>query len=223
MSLGKIRNKDGTYRAYKTIERIKKIMAISVFGTIWVVVGVLVYQHNDTLHVLDRAIDTPTLMVGTHKAYAEGDMTREKLEQKIQTLTDEMMDKLLGGESHTSWAEREGDVLYSFDAQDALVAKCRKEHGERDIYCDSWGAYQWKIPSVQYRVEQLRGEEITQIEAMLLALDAKEARALAVECIIKIEGCIADWGAATVGDTQVVKEWYNDRVSLIRELQAIID
>ena len=67
-------------------------------------------------------------------------------------------------------------------------------------------------------MDKLNDEKVTEVEAMLIALDSKQARQLASDIIFKVQGGVWEWGAATKHE-----DYMSRRIPLIRELEAIMD
>ena len=101
---------------------------------------------------------------------------------KIEALKADVVDRLLACESagHT-----EDYGLVTFDQNKAGTLSSRNT--------PSFGILQFKVTTVQAFVKKQTGNDITGKEAILLALDAKEARALASYVIFDTEGGIFHW------------------------------
>lgn len=108
-----------------------------------------------------------------------------------------------------------GELFYTNDPHSSISEKCKKKGGKRDISCDSWGSMQWKLPTIQYYYKKLYSVELTEKEALLIALDEEKAMNLAEDCIFKIEGCVWEWSGAKKNKAYLVKQ-----IPFIRELEA---
>lgn len=73
----------------------------------------------------------------------------------------------------------------------------------------SIGCMQFKISTVQMYSKQLYGKVLTDNEAVLLALDCEQAKALAKDVIFKVQGGLWNWSVATKemgAKVEVIKE-----------------
>jgi len=142
-------------------------------------------------------------------------ITVEKIDYKILKLMKRDLVKTL------RWEElnRElvpGELLYTNDPTKSMQSKCNRIGGKRDINCDSWGPMQLKIPTVQYYYMQLYGKELTEVEALLIALDEEKAMAFAEDIIFEIEGSIWNWE----NSVNKKKSYYMKQIPFIRETEA---
>ncbi len=61
----------------------------------------------------------------------------------------------------------------------------------------SYGQMQWKISTMQRMYKTLHGTDLSNYEAILKAMDAKQAREIALDAWINIKGSINEWSCAT--------------------------
>lgn len=61
----------------------------------------------------------------------------------------------------------------------------------------SFGVMQFKVPTVVQYVKQLRGDQLTDQQAIVLALNAEQAKALATQVIFDVDGGIWNWKNCT--------------------------
>ncbi len=144
------------------------------------------------------------------------DVSMERFEKHIEKLKNDVVAQLKKDESG-GINIGDGDIFYTHDPQRAKRPICKKIGGLRDIMCDSWGNFQYKITTVQYYYQKLYDKSITQKEALLIALDDKKAEELTKDIVFKHVGGVWEWTSA-----QNKKDWYNMRITFIRELEASI-
>ena len=142
--------------------------------------------------------------------------TREKLEKKIEQMTNEILDEVKKGESHGANITA-GQLFYTNDPHSTVKEACSRIGGKRKIDCDSWGLYQFKIPTVIHYSKTLHNQDLSETEAMLIALDPVKSRSLARDIIIKVEGGVWEWSSATKNQA-----YFERTIPLIRELQALL-
>lgn len=144
----------------------------------------------------------------------------QRLDRKIDTLTNEILDRLKAGET-PGYEHTPGELFYTNDPRKVMIPACQRIGGQRPIECDSWGMYQFKITTIIHYVRMLRGQTLTMIEAIVLSQNESEARKLAAEIIVKKEGGIWEWSAAK--KTPEIEAWFRDKVGDLRELIEIRD
>jgi len=110
---------------------------------------------------------------------------------------------------------KDGELFYTNDPHSSISAKCNKRGGKRDISCDSWSIMQFKLPTIQYYYKRLYNIELTEKEALMVALDDEKAMALAEDIIFKIKGGIWEWGGSLKNKAYFIKQ-----IPLIRGLEA---
>lgn len=143
--------------------------------------------------------------------------TKEKIEARIKELKLEVLAQVKKGETH-GYVVESGELFYTHDPRMADRPKCSVIGGKRSLNCDSWGELQFKIPTVQMYAKQLTGETLTEIEAMLTALDPLKADALATNIIFNVKGGIMNWQ----NTYNASKEYFETNINLVRELEALI-
>lgn len=155
-----------------------------------------------------------------HKAQAIVYRTKEvvktiqvdNLSEKIETLKYEIVDRICEYESR-GW-ERLG-----FDSVDALIVFDPDNTGKA-VHMPSFGYCQLKTATVQGYVKKFLGQELTQLEANLLAQTKEEARKLAHDIIFNEIGGVWNW-ENTVYALNTEKEGNYDvveKITMIREL-----
>lgn len=102
--------------------------------------------------------------------------------QKIEALKADVVDRL---EACESAGHKEDDAIIMYDNNQAGTLK------GKNVW--SLGQLQFKVPTVQHYVKIRDGKQITQKEAVLLALDRTEARALASYVIFETDKGINNW------------------------------
>lgn len=118
--------------------------------------------------------------------------------------------------------ERPGTIQEMKDAVLDDLAYCESRtsnHINWDDYGEgknraSFGMYQFKVGTVQHYWKILEGEEITDADAVLLALDTERAREFAERIIFDIQGGIFNWENCSKQHNLVGK------VELIKKLMA---
>lgn len=132
------------------------------------------------------------LMVGAEAAFMiMGDTVEAKVPEtkvidrtpeKIAALKASVIDRLLQCES-AGHAEDDAIILYDNNKAGTLKGK--------NVF--SLGQLQFKVPTVQHYEKQRSGKQLTQKEAVLLALDTEKARDLADWIIFETEGGWKNW------------------------------
>lgn len=162
------------------------VIGISVYG------GHYLSQKETTIEynkVVEDAVEETARRYETQIQDHKGD-----IKEVVAALEDEVVARLQRDESGIEASG--GDVFYANDPRSALAGSCTTIGGRRNIECDSWGVMQFKIPTVIGYYKQIHGVELSQKEALLLALDDEKARALAKEIIFTVEGGVWNWSAA---------------------------
>lgn len=144
----------------------------------------------------------------------------ERLNAKIDALTNEILDRLKVGET-SNHKQTPGELFYTNDPRKSMIEACARIGGKRPVECDSWGLYQFKIMTIIHYAQRLRGQTLSMIEAIVLSQNESEARKLAAEIIVKVEGGIWEWTAAK--KTPETEAWFKDKVADLRELIEIRD
>jgi hypothetical protein len=106
----------------------------------------------------------------------------DTMPQKIEALKDEVVKDL---ESCESAGHTEDDAIVILDNNKAGTLK------RKDI--PSFGVLQFKVSTVQHYKKLIDGEVLTNKQAVLLALEAAEARELAKSIIFETDGGIQNW------------------------------
>lgn len=106
----------------------------------------------------------------------------DTMPQKIEALKDEVVKDL---ESCESAGHTEDDAIVILDNNKAGTLK------RKDI--PSFGVLQFKVSTVQHYKKLIDGETLTNKQAVLLALEAAEARELAKSIIFETDGGIQNW------------------------------
>ena len=108
------------------------------------------------------------------------------MEARLEMLKDGIIEELAECESNNA-PQEEALVTYDNNSRETLTEK----------HVASLGVLQFKVATVQQFWKQLYGEEISNYEATILALDNERAKILAKEAIIGIKGAIWHWSCAT--------------------------
>lgn len=144
--------------------------------------------------------------------------TKEKAEAMIADLKVKILATLKNGESR-GYNVAVGELFYVNDSQKARTAICAQKLIRRPLDCDSWGRYQFKVPTVQFYSKKLYGKEVSQIDAMLIALDEQKAEALAYDIIIKVEGSIKnEWEKTYYAN----KDFFDTAITQVRTLESVL-
>lgn len=133
-------------------------------------------------------------------AHADADPTalaQEMYGKSIDSLKDEVINSLAAGENG------DGQALPGYVDDNKAGTLPRKDKV-------SYGCMAFKISTVQRFSKQLHGSELSNLDAVLVALDCVKAKQLAKEAIFGITGALWEWSAATPE--------MGVRVSLIREM-----
>ncbi len=111
-----------------------------------------------------------------------------------------------------------GELLYTNDPQRSMRKKCNRIGGRRDINCDSFGPMQLKIPTVQFYSMKLYDKELTEMEALIIALDEDKAMKLSEDIIFEIEGGIWNWE----NSVNKKKAYYMKQIPFIRDIESTL-
>jgi len=130
----------------------------------------------------------------------------------VQKLKDNVIDKIRYKEVNIEVAN--GDLFYVNDPYLAISDSCNRIGGQRNIDCDSWGVMQFKITTIIYYYERFNDKKLTQVEALVLALDEEKARKLAERIIFEEVGGVWNWTSAHQD-----KSFFVEQIPLIRELE----
>lgn len=114
------------------------------------------------------------LTVKTEVVYAE-DTSHQMFQEKIESLKQGVVDQLMACES-AGYKEEDGLIVFDSNAKASI------------------GNAQWQVASVIHYVKLLRSKDITKKEAVLLALDRKEAGELAKQVMFETKNMAGrDW------------------------------
>jgi len=195
-----LRDLSGKFRSAFKMTPVRKASAgvlVGVMGT----VGVGSYMPENT--------------VTAKNVFADEVKTVEKKEAvSVEVLEAKLIDIVWNGESR-KYTPENGEILKVFDPSKSMYGKCIQQFN-RDLDCISWGPMQIKIGTVQHYWPQLYGVEITERDALEVALDLKKSQQFFVDCSVKLKGCAWNWTAAMNNKAQV--QLYID---LIREAKGI--
>jgi hypothetical protein len=131
---------------------------------------------------------------------------------KVEELKKDVVEQIRKDESNVKFSAT--DVFYTHDPSRANWDECMRTGGRRNINCDSWGPLQFKITTIQHFYKTLYNKEISQKEALLIALDEEKAVSLAQDIIINVEGGVYEWTTA-----HNRTEYYNTVIPFIRDLE----
>lgn len=124
----------------------------------------------------------------------------DNLNAKILTLKNNVLDQVKLGESK---GEKESDAVIQFDPDNSGKA----------INIPSLGLYRFKITTIIYYEKQLYGKTLTPLDAINIAFNEQEARALASDIIFKENG-IDNWHNTSL------KYGLVEKVKIIKSLEA---
>lgn len=156
--------------------------------------------------VVEKAVEETARRYETQIQEHKGDV-----KEVVEQLQDEVVARLQRDESG---GKESGDrLVYTNDPSSANAGKCARVGGLRDIECDSWGVMQFKLTTIIHFSKVLYDKDITQKEAVQIALDDEKARALAKDIIFKVEGGVWNWSAAYKDES-----YYAYQIPFIRSL-----
>ena len=133
-------------------------------------------------------------------------------EQKIEALKDEVMAKIMKGES-AGIVTTKGELFPTFDPYRAILDDCRRIGGKMNLDCLSFGPLQFKLSTIILFEKELNGNDITEMEALVIAHDMELASKLFDDIVYGVEGGIWNWSVA-----QHDKSYYNTVIPIIRKL-----
>ena len=195
------RTSNGRYATNRGAKRLLAIIAL-ITGA-WLAYGAY----------LDMSVTT-TYVAEAIKPVAKAMRAPDRLDKAIEKMKRDVVLRIRDAES-SGYNPKEGDLFYTHDSAKSLRAECTKTGGKRNLECESWGIMQMKIPTIQLWHKQLGKGEITEKDAMLLALDGEKAVAFAEEVIFGIKGSVWAWTTATADRT-----WFDYQINLIRDLES---
>ena len=135
--------------------------------------------------------------------------------KKIKEVREELVEDMLSKLSKDEWGNNKssGKLRYTNDPHRSDKTKCLRIGGKRDISCDSWGVYQWKIPTAQIFYKKLYGNDISEKDMLIKLLDDEWVDDFTAEVILKNKGAIWHWSSA-----RRHSEYYNTIITAIRIL-----
>lgn len=160
---------------------------------------------------IEAAVEETARRYETQLAEQEGDLTEVIFQLKQEVVARLQRDESGGDASG-------GDVFYTNDPSSSYRETCGRIGGMRNIECDSWGVMQFKLTTVIYYYDVIYGKTITQKQALIIALDDNEARALASDIIFNVEGGVWNWTAANNDSS-----YYAYQIPFIRSLMEKIE
>jgi len=125
----------------------------------------------------------------------------------------EMLAKL-SKEEWGNYTEGDGKLRYANDPQKKRYNECRRIGGARNINCDSWTIYQWKIPTAQMFYKKIYGVDLTQKDMLKFLLDDDQLKNFTARAIIENKSAIWHWSTANNS-----KDYYNVVIDTIRKLE----
>lgn len=165
----------------------------------------------DNTSAIEEAVNETARRYETQLEEHRGD-----LQEVINELEGEVIARLQRDES--GGGDSGGDVFYTNDPTSSMQSTCARIGGLRNIECDSWGVMQFKLTTVMHYYSVLYGEDITQKQALQIALNDDDARALARDIIFEVEGGVWNWSAANRDAS-----YYSYQIPFIRSLIAKIE
>lgn len=188
-------------------QKAKKIAIWAVLIIALVIVfGGYVFKNTDILEYKQQISATQAL-----DGLVES-IVPKTLEEKIEELKDEVRTKILNGESAGIVVE-EGALFPTFDPYGAILDKCRRIGGKMDLDCLSFGQLQFKLSTIIKYEKDLNGNDITEMEALVIAHDTERASKLFDDIVYGVEGGIWNWSVA-----EHDKSYYNTVIPIIRKL-----
>lgn len=176
----------------------------------WVVALAILLYFGTNLHI---KLEDALLKAEAFEAKAEVvPQTAAELREELASIIRSGRD---GKSGESGGAKlKEGEVFYTVDPNSKMEVNCLRK-GRRPIDCESWGLYQEKIGTIQHYAMRVYGHEVTQVEALTIALDEEKAKEFMLECAIKVDGCVWNWTAAENN-----RAYVEVIVPLIRKLEA---
>ena len=136
----------------------------------------------------------------------------DRLDKAVQTMKREVVMSIRDKESR-GFTPKSGEVFYTHDSTKSMRSECQRTGGERDLSCDSFGIMQMKISTIQLWWKQLGRGEITEKDALLLALDNDKSVQFAEDVIFGIKSSCFAW--STCGTNE------KEKIEVIRSLSEI--
>lgn len=185
-----------------------------------IAVGTGVYLGRTTsFEMRDRApeaVVTPEYKAAKEEEKALKELPADRLPIAIAKMKKEVVERLRYNESH-NFVVVGNKIFMTFDPQSSMREKCATPGGIMNINCLSFGPFQMKVGTIQMWYKQLGKGDIDDMDAMNLAISDSASAEFAEEVIFAIKGSIWHWAGATGKDRQ----WFDTRITLIRELEAI--
>jgi hypothetical protein len=142
-------------------------------------------------------------------------MSPDRLSKAIEKMKNEVVEHLATLEGANTIVAG-NQIFMTFDPSESSRSRCTRSGGIMDINCLSFGELQMKVGTIQMWYKQLGKGEISDMDAMNLAIDDKDARSFAKEVIFGIQGSVWHWAKA-----KKHREWFDTRITIIRELEKI--
>ena len=171
-----------------------KLLLVKVFkiGILTAIMGFTIYGGYMLGEVRTYTISAETI-----------DSSPAKIQIRITELKNEIVEGLAKCESGNV-SQDVGLIVYDNNKKGTLKGK----------HIPSHGVMQYKSETAQRHYKGVYGTEISNYDAIILALTNDKAKELAGEAIVKIEGSLWEWTCATK-DMGI-------KVELIRELKKLI-
>lgn len=131
--------------------------------------------------------------------YIQGE-TIDSLPAKIESLKDQVVEEI---------AQKESDNAQTSDGLVVIDDNKAKSLPKKDKL--SYGCMQMKISTVQFFSKKLYNQDISNHDAIILALDCEKAKALSKDIVFKVQGGLFNW---SVADKEM-----KVRVELIKKLE----
>ena len=177
-----------------------------VFYVAIVLVGAaIVYGINIYFRYLDIQRDN-----AIYKATEELDLVRTN--RKVEELKDEIRNKIIFNES-SIYETNTGELFLTFDPYGKILERCRRIGGKMNLDCLSFGPLQFKLSTVIYFESRLNGNDITEMEALVIAQDIDKASKLFDDIVYGVEGGIWNWAAA-----EKDRQYYATVIPIVRKL-----
>lgn len=106
-----------------------------------------------------------------------------------------MLIQIVWEEESTGYRPQDGKLFKVFDPSDSMWEACTKQFN-RILDCDSYGPMQIKIGTLRGMWKQMYGEEISEIDALLITQDLELSQKFFVDCSVLVKGCAWNWTGA---------------------------
>lgn len=187
-----------TKRFKKSGARKLAIALLVVFGFVGSYFTIGTYAEDMSGKLVDAIADSVLPQAYASNGVDSSAIADVIVGNRVDALKDALVDELAAKENG------DGSALPAYVDDNKAGSLSRKDKV-------SYGCMSYKISTVQSQYQTLYGKSLSNLDAVLLALDCGRAKSLAKDAIFKLPGALWNWSAAT--------QEMATRVEVIRSLE----